>query len=421
MGVNNGRDEKIVLKNTILLYLMTIAKYVFPLLLFPYLTRVLKAESYGVVTYMTSVASYVSLIIDFGFNFSATRKISKNRNNLQEITKIYASVVQAKVILGILSGLIVMAVVPFIPILRKNIGVLIAYYLSTVSLAFLPDFIYRGMEQMQGVTIRYVVSKVVTTVLTLLFVKGPEQLLLVPVFNGVGNVCSIVFTWFDLKKSFGIVYRVQPLKTSITEIKDSGIFFISTFASTAFTLANTLFMGVVEISEADIACWGVAFQFISIVMSLYEPITTSLYPRMIASKNLKLVKVALVVILPVIVVGITACYFLAPWLVNIVAGEGYSSAVPIFRLMLPVLLFTYPAQVLGFPVLSAINKEKYATKTTVIAAVFHVVGLLVLVIANRFTLIMVAILRSITELVFMLMRVYYYLKVRRLFGEGSSS
>lgn len=415
------RDENIVLKNTFLLYFMTIAKYVFPLLLFPYLTRILGTEKYGIVTYMTAVASYVSLVIDFGFNFSATRKISKCRDDRQSVVSVCASVVQAKIMLGLLSGVGVAVLVPFISILRENLAVLIAYYISTVILAFLPDFIYRGIEQMQGITIRYVLSKAVTTVLTLLLVKGPDHLILVPIFNGVGNIVSVIFTWIHLKKSIGITFRFESFRRALSEIKESSVFFVSTFASTAFTLANTLFMGIVNLSETDIACWGVAFQLISIVISLYEPITTSIYPRMVSSKNLKLIHKALFLALPVILVGIIFCYIMAPILVDIVAGSGYDAAVDVFRIMLPVLIFTYPAQLLGFPVLGAVNKEKYATTSTVVAAIFHIIGLVLLILSRSFTLVSVAILRSMTEFIFMILRIIFYLKVRRCFVEKPST
>lgn len=416
MRVALGKDGGILAKNTSMLYLMTIAKYIFPLLLFPYLTRVLTVNYYGIITYMTSVANYISIVIDFGFNFSATRKIAQNKNNTEKIKEIYTSVIIAKLALALCSGIAVGAISPFIPILRDNINVLLAYYFSTAVLAFLPDFVYRGFEQMQGITLRYVISKVITTVLTILMVKGPEQILLVPIFNGIGNLFSIFFTWAHLKKFFDISFKKIKLQFCFNEIRDSSVFFVSTFASTAFTLANTLFMGIVVMSESDIACWGVAFQLITIAMSLYEPITSSLYPRMVQSRNLKIIRIAIVLVLPVIIVGIIICYFGASLFVNIVAGAGYEAAVPVFQIMLPVLLFTYPAQILGFPVLGAVHQEKYATRATVISAVFHIFGLIVLALTHSFTLISVAILRTCTEFVFMIFRVKYYYKIKYLFA-----
>ena len=399
--------EKILLKNTSMLYLMTIAKYVFPLLLFPYLTRVLTPGYYGIITYMTSITSYLSILIDFGFNFSATRKIAQRKNDADFITKIYASVIQGKVMLALLGGVVVLVVMPFISILRENATLLTLYYLSTFLLAFLPDFVYRGMEQMQGITLRYVISKAITTALTLLIVKGPQDILWIPVLNAAGNLVALLFAWMNIKKVYRVMYKPVPLKQSLAEIKESTVFFISTFASTAFTAANTLFMGFVNMSEAQIAYWGVAFQLISVVMSLYEPITSSIYPRMVISKSINIVKKILCIIQPLIVCGLIFCYFAAPLLIRIVAGAGYEDAIPIFRYMLPVLFFSFPAQILGFPVLGALKKENLATRATVVAAFFHIAGLFLLVATGKFSLLAIALLRSCTELLFMLVRICY--------------
>ena len=69
--------QKNVLKNIIMLYGMSIAKIVFPLLTLPYLTRVLSVESYGVVSYVKAVMQYMQLGVDFGFMLSGTRDIVK--------------------------------------------------------------------------------------------------------------------------------------------------------------------------------------------------------------------------------------------------------------------------------------------------------------------------------------------------------
>lgn len=58
-----------------MLYLMNIAKMVFPLLTLPYLTRVLSAETYATVTYVKAVMQYVHIILMLGFGNSATKEI----------------------------------------------------------------------------------------------------------------------------------------------------------------------------------------------------------------------------------------------------------------------------------------------------------------------------------------------------------
>ena len=70
-----------VIKNTMMLYGMSIAKIVFPLLTLPYLTRVLSVESYGVVSYVKAVMQYMQLVVDFGFMLSGTKDIVNAKND----------------------------------------------------------------------------------------------------------------------------------------------------------------------------------------------------------------------------------------------------------------------------------------------------------------------------------------------------
>ena len=88
--------ENRIVKNAAMLYIMNIAKLVFPLLTLPYLARVLSTEANAVYTYVkNSVLMYVQLIIDFGFMLSATKAIAQVRGQKDEIGKIVGIVFTA--------------------------------------------------------------------------------------------------------------------------------------------------------------------------------------------------------------------------------------------------------------------------------------------------------------------------------------
>lgn len=114
--------------------------------------------------------------------------------------------------------------------------------------------------------------------------------------------------------------------------------------------------------------------------------------------------------MPLIVIGCTICYFGAPLIITIMCGKNYLESVPVFICLIPVLFFSFPAMVIGFPYLGAMGFTKDVTKTTVIAAVFHVVGLIILFVSNSLTLQYVAILRSMTEAVLFVTRLVYCFK-----------
>ena len=85
--------------NTIMLYLLTAAKTIFPLLTLPYLARVLSVDCYGTVSYVKAVVGYAQIIVDFGFMLSAVKEIVEVQNNKTSISKVVGNTVISKLIL----------------------------------------------------------------------------------------------------------------------------------------------------------------------------------------------------------------------------------------------------------------------------------------------------------------------------------
>ena len=94
-----------VLGNTVMLYIMTFAKMVFPLITLPYLTRILTVDGYAVVSYVKSAMIYMQILLDFGFLLSATKDIVKVIDNSQSVSEILGETLQAKFLLAILASI----------------------------------------------------------------------------------------------------------------------------------------------------------------------------------------------------------------------------------------------------------------------------------------------------------------------------
>ena len=105
-----------VAKNTFYLYVMTAAKFVLPLIITAWLTRRLGPDSYGVISYLTPVMGYFTLLFDFGFNFSATKKISQHKDDKQLIEKTISAVYTAKLLLTLVGVLLLAAMSLFVEI-----------------------------------------------------------------------------------------------------------------------------------------------------------------------------------------------------------------------------------------------------------------------------------------------------------------
>jgi Membrane protein involved in the export of O-antigen and teichoic acid len=407
----NSNGYNVFIKNTIMQYIMIVAQYIFPMLTFPYLTRVLEPNSYGVIVYLTALISYFQIIVDFGFNLSSTRKIAENQGDIGIINNIFSSTIYAKVFLIVISLIIYTLLIPFIDILNKNI--LLSYlYMGTVVLSiFLPDFLFRGIEKMGVITYRFLISKTITTIFTFILVHSKDDIILIPVLNIIGSIVAIIWTWYEIKR-LEIKLKICSIKNVIETLRESSIYFISTFATTAFGATNTFMLGAMSLPTTHIAYWGVSYNLISSAQSLYSPIVNSLYPRMSAKKDFNLVKKILLIFIPIITLIVVILYIITGTIINIFSGTQYKEAIPIFRALLPMLIFAFPGMVLGFPVLGVIGKVKETSITTIISALFHVMGLLVMAALGIFTILNVAILRSLTEFLLLVSRVFILTKYK---------
>lgn len=395
-----------VLQNTFMLYVVSITKMVLPLLTLPYLIRVLSEETYGLVTYVKSCMTYMHLIIDFGFLLSSVKDIVNAEGDEKRIGEIAGNTFGAKIILALIAGVVMALMCVFIPILQLNIAFVVLSFAAVAVTVFFADFLFRGIEKMQYITAVYVISKIVSTVLTFVVVRSDSDLLLIPVLDIVSNVLAVLIS-FGIIKRLKITIRITSIKDCWRMLKESFVYFLSSAATTAFTALNTVVIGIYLKDLTQIAHWGLCLNIVLAIQGLYAPICNGVYPHMIKTRSLKFIHKTMLVIMPVVIAGCVLSFVIADQVLLIIGGEKYVSATFLFRCMIPILFFSFPAQLYGWPTLGALGKERLTTLSTIIASVAQIVGIGVLIVCNRMTVINLAILRGATECLFMMVRVCF--------------
>ena len=406
-------NNRKIVKNTTMLYLMNIAKLIFPLLTLPYLTRILSVETYATVAYVKSAMAYMQLLVDFGFMLSATKEIVNVQDNRQKVNQIMADTLFARLILAVGALGILIIAICFIPLLRDNIlYTLLSFFVIFLS-CFLMDFLFRGIERMEIITIRFVVMKGLSTLLTFVFIHRDQDILWIPILDILGSLIAVVLVFKEIRK-LGFSILIGNWKSALQKLKVSAVYFLSNMATTAFGALNTLLIGIF-IQTEEVAYWSVAFQIVSAIQMMYTPITDGVYPEMMRSKNISIIKKMLKIFMPIVAIGCIALYFMAGLALFVVGGEKYLIAVPVLRALIPILLFSFPGILLGWPTLGSIGKVKETSTTTIITAIVQSLGLGVLILTGHFTLVAIALLRGATEGLMFLLRLRYCWTFRKEF------
>lgn len=383
---------------------------VFPLITLPYLTRILTVEGYAVVSYVKSAMIYMQILLDFGFLLSATKDIVKVIDNNDSVSEILGETLQAKFLLAILASIAISIAILTIPMLRENVSYTYLSFLAILLSIFLPDFLFRGIEQMQAITIRFIIMRSIATILTFIVIKSDNQLMLMPVLDIIGTLAAVIWTWLEIKK---IGYKPIWVRWSraFASLKKSFIYFLSDASTTVFGALNTLLVGI-YLSKTDVAYWSVVMQLIAAVQSLYTPINNGIYPHMVREKSIKLPIRIFSVLMPFIVGGTVFAFITGEWWLVLISGEKYRGAITVFRYMLPLLIISFPSMLFGWPCLGAIDKQKQVTQSTIIAAVVQITMLFAFIITNNFNLITITLARLVSESIMLFIRLYYCVKYK---------
>ena len=195
-SIKNSKDGKRLAENFVSLTLLQICSYIFPILTFPYLTRILGVEYFGAIAFASVVVSYFQTFIDWGFFLISTREIAKNRDNKQIVNRIFSITTYSKLILLALGIVLLVILTLLVPIFREKIILIWLTFLIIPGHIFFPEWFFQGLERMKYLTLLNFVIKLTFTGLVFVFITKPEDYLYQPILISLGYIVAAVIAMY---------------------------------------------------------------------------------------------------------------------------------------------------------------------------------------------------------------------------------
>lgn len=409
-----GSKKGVLLKNTIMLYIMQFSTYFLSFIVVPYETRVLGETYYGKLGVATAIMVYFQLVIDFGFILSATEDVARHREDKTRISKILTAVTVSKLFLTAGSVIVLAVLCRVFEPWREDTVFYMLFLAATAVNSLIPDYLYRGLEQMEAITVRTVAIKAFFTVMIVVLLKRPEQYCLIPILNIIGYAVALLCVYWHLYRRLHITFvRCSPQEIW-AHFRRSSTFFYSRIATSVYTASNTVILSLIPAGAGTVGYYTLADKLVTTAKSGLSPISDSMYPYMTKNRDFKLVWKILKIVMPVIVGGCAVVFVFARPLCEIVFGAGYGDAAPVLRAMLPVVIVILPSYILGFPTLSAMGLSRYANYSVVFGSALHVVNLIVLYVTGNMNMVTLGVLVSVAEIAILLFRIAVIWKHRAL-------
>ncbi|MGI2728031.1 flippase [Bacillus cytotoxicus] len=389
--------------NFIALFAMQVANFLLPLLTIPYLGSVLGAEGFGLVMFSQAFIQYFVLFTDFGFNLSATRKISVHRENNDKVSEIVSAVYLIKIVLLVISFIILLVITFFIDKFHQYMYIYILNFGMVIGQVLFPVWLFQGMEKMKYTTILNIVAKSIFTVLIFVLVKGKEELYYVPLLNSLGFLVAgsigfyIAISQFNLRLAF-------PKKTIIQEsLKESGQFFISRISVSAYTISNTFLIGIF-LGNTAVGYFSAAEKICNVISTGVSTIVDAIYPHMARHKDIRIFKKIFLGVMAISTVGSIGAFMMSDFIISLLFGSKYVVSVGILKIMIIAAYISIPSMLIGYPLLAAFGYLNYANYSVLIASIFHI--LFLLIIAPSSNIYYITAILILTQFIVLIIRLY---------------
>lgn len=350
--------------NVLLNYVNTFTSIVFPVITFPYATRVIQVEGIGLTNFYGSLVNYITLFSGVGIQMYAAKEVAKYRDNPALRNQCTVEIALLGFAFCALGYIAVGVLGAFVPSIHAHLDMFLVLSLSVFFTAIGVDWFYRAIEDFTFITIRALVFRSISAVALFIFVRSPRDLLaycFVIVSVAVGNN---FINFIHLRKY--IDWRTIPWRRLRVwhHLPQTLKIFIPNLVTNMYGYLNIAMLGFMQ-SAAIVGLYSAGSKLVLIALTVINSLSIVLLPRssnLIAAGRLdefrrisiKGVRLVLILALP----GLALMSIIARPLMILFCGAAFADAWVVVALTAPLLVIVGLSNIFGIQMLYAQGKER---------------------------------------------------------------
>ena len=381
---NNFRPYKVLASNFTSLTILQISNYLFPIILLPYLVRVLGVEKYGLISFAIAFHAYFITLCEYGFNLSGTKFISVNRDSIEKLSTAFSAIVLIKFLLFILSFIILLTVVFTFNRFTNEWQVYILGSGFILGNVLFPLWFFQGMEKMKYISFIQIVIRFFFTVSVFLFVVSENDYLLYVLLLSLSRILVGILGLVAAIVRFKIAFKISKLESVRFHLKDGWNIFLSMISINVYTTSNTFILGLFA-PDVVVGYFAAADKLRRALQGITTVISQTVYPHgnnllrdsfeKFSSFMKKLLAVQSVIGLSISI----ALFFFSELLVQLVLGNSFNDSVLILKILSPLPFLIALSNVFGIQIMLSLGLDKQVNKILFAAAVIHIIILFILI------------------------------------------
>lgn len=343
------RKTQALTVNAALNVMKQVCSIIFPMITFPYASRVLGAEIYGKINFSASIVSYISLLAALGINNYAIREGARVRGDKSAFGKLVNEIFSMNLILTMGAYFVLAVLMLFVPTIRALNVLLLIQSLTVFFTTIGTDWINVIFEDYLYITVRYITSQSIAVVLMLLLVKKQNDYLL----YAVSSVCSVILAnilnFFYIRKKLNLHIQFTWHVNMKTHFKPVIIMFGGSVASFIYINSDITLLGLIK-DNITVGYYSVSAKIYSLVKQIINAALIVLIPRISfeisSGKQDKVINKLSVILNVMILLIVPACiglYMLSGNIVILISGTQYLPSCSSLMILSVALLFASTA------------------------------------------------------------------------------
>ena len=359
--------------NFVMNAILTMSQFLFPLITFPYISRILLPTGTGKVSFATSVVSYFALFAQLGIPTYGIRACAKVRDDRKALDRTVQELFLINLIMSILAYIVLFLAIAFVPRMRQEKALFLIVGLTILFNAIGMEWLYKALEQYTYITVRSIIFKLIAVVAMFVLVHEQKDYVIYGGISILAASASNVFNFFHAHKYVSI----KPVGSYNfrQHLKPIVIFFAMSCAATIYTNLDTVMLGFMT-SDAEVGYYNAAVKIKSILVSVVTSLGVVLLPRAsyyveckLMDKFCRITHVALNFVI-LISVPLTVYFILfAKEGIFFLSGAEYEASIVPMQIIMPTLLFIGLTNIMGIQTLIPLGKEKVVLYSEIAGAV----------------------------------------------------
>ncbi|MFA7254468.1 MAG: flippase [Candidatus Omnitrophota bacterium] len=344
-GLAKPHERKTVLHNFASLSVLQAITYVLPVLILPYLFRVIGPEKFGLIAFAQAFVQYFMILTDYGFSISATKEISLCQHDHAEVSKVFSSVMMMKIALALVSLALLSCAVYFIPKFRSDWMVYALSFGAVLGNTLFPVWFFQGTEKMKYIADLNIAGGILTVIFILFFVRGPRDYLMVPLITSCVSLITGLWGQYIAFKKLGVLFRFPGYTSLRGQLTAGWDIFISIVAINAYTTTRIFAVGLLT-NNATTGFYSIAEKLAGLCQTFpLASFSQALFPRLSKifhkskARAYDFMQRIQLITINISLIFLPLIFVFAHPIIRTIFGGDYPKTVLSFRLLLVAVLF----------------------------------------------------------------------------------